>query len=82
MGAALALFYWRHKHVLKGHSDDVLRSLGVTLALNLGYSLMVKNIDNWWVVARSHLSMHHPALQSSSPARCCTAPARAALSTR
>ena len=47
LGAALALFYWRHKHLLKGQSDKVLRSLGITLALNLGYSLLVKNIDNW-----------------------------------
>lgn len=49
LGAALAIFYYRHKHLLKGHSDDVLRGLGITLAINLGYSLLVKNIDNWWV---------------------------------
>ncbi|KAF5834568.1 hypothetical protein DUNSADRAFT_8735 [Dunaliella salina] len=47
LGAALALFYWRHKHLLKGYSDKVLRSLGITLAINLGYSLLVRNIDNW-----------------------------------
>eukprot|EP00983_Pelagomonas_calceolata_P080723 1155277-Pelagomonas_calceolata.AAC.5 len=50
LGAALALFYWRHKHLLKGYSDKVLRSLGITLAINLGYSLLVRNIDNWWVL--------------------------------
>jgi hypothetical protein len=33
--------------VLREHSDAGLRSLGITVALNLGYSLLVKNIDNW-----------------------------------
>lgn len=47
LGAALALFYWRHKHLLKGYSESVLRSLGITLAINFGYSLLVRNIDNW-----------------------------------
>lgn len=33
--------------VLKQHSDNMLRNLGVTLAINVVYSLAVKNIDNW-----------------------------------
>jgi hypothetical protein len=46
-GAALAMFYWRHKEVLQQYSDNMLRNLGITLAINLGYSLLVRNVDNW-----------------------------------
>lgn len=49
LGAGLALFYYRHKEVLGNHSDTMLRSLGLSLVLNMGYSLLVKNVDNWWV---------------------------------
>ncbi|KAL6754901.1 hypothetical protein V8C86DRAFT_3138208 [Haematococcus lacustris] len=47
LGAALAMFYWRHKPVLQGHSDSMLRSLATTMAINLVFSLLVKNLDNW-----------------------------------
>ncbi len=33
--------------VLKQHSDSMLRNLGITVAINLGYSLLVRNVDNW-----------------------------------
>ncbi len=46
-GAALAVFYYRHKDVLQHHSDAMLRNLGITVAINLAYSLLVRNVDNW-----------------------------------
>eukprot|EP00197_Chlamydomonas_leiostraca_P007864 CAMPEP_0202860592 /NCGR_PEP_ID=MMETSP1391-20130828/2243_1 /ASSEMBLY_ACC=CAM_ASM_000867 /TAXON_ID=1034604 /ORGANISM="Chlamydomonas leiostraca, Strain SAG 11-49" /LENGTH=299 /DNA_ID=CAMNT_0049539791 /DNA_START=224 /DNA_END=1123 /DNA_ORIENTATION=- len=47
LGGALALFYWRHREVLGAHSDAMLRSLGITAAVNLAYSVWARNIDNW-----------------------------------
>lgn len=46
-GAALAVFYWRHKALLGERSDAVLRQLGITLAINMAYSLANRRIDNW-----------------------------------
>ncbi len=48
LGAALGLFYWRHKEALGRTSESMLQQLGVTVAINVVYSLVVKNIDNWW----------------------------------
>ena len=47
LGAALGLFYWRHREALGKTSDSMLKQLGVTVVINLAYSLLVKNIDNW-----------------------------------
>lgn len=49
LGAALALFYQRHRPQLGRASEAMLQSLGVTLAINMVYSLLNKRIDNWWV---------------------------------
>lgn len=46
LGASLGLFYWRHREELGQKSDFMLRQLSVTAAVNLVYSLAVKNIDN------------------------------------
>ena len=48
-GAALGMFYWRHKALLGERSDAVLRSLGLTLAINMAYSLANRRVDNWCV---------------------------------
>lgn len=48
LGAALGVFYWRHKGLLGERSDYVLRQLGLTLAVNMAYSLANKRVDNWW----------------------------------
>ncbi|GBF97681.1 rhomboid protease [Raphidocelis subcapitata] len=47
LGAALAVFYQRHKPLLGERSDYVLRQLGLTLAINLVYSLANRRVDNW-----------------------------------
>jgi hypothetical protein len=47
LGAALALFYQRHRPQLGRASEAMLQSLGVTLAINMVYSLLNKRIDNW-----------------------------------
>ncbi|KAI8473049.1 MAG: hypothetical protein J3K34DRAFT_412041 [Monoraphidium minutum] len=47
VGAALGVFYWRHKGLLGERSDHVLRQLGITLALNAAYSLANRRVDNW-----------------------------------
>ncbi|GAX75962.1 hypothetical protein CEUSTIGMA_g3405.t1 [Chlamydomonas eustigma] len=47
LGAALGLFYWRHRDVLGKVSDQMLQQLTITAAINIVYSLLVKNIDNW-----------------------------------
>jgi hypothetical protein len=47
VGAALGVFYWRHKGLLGERSDYVLRQLGVTLVVNLAYSLANRRVDNW-----------------------------------
>ena len=46
-GAALAVFYHRHRAALGERSDHVLRQLGLTLAINLAYSLANRRVDNW-----------------------------------
>jgi hypothetical protein len=43
------VFYWRHRHDLGRHSERMLQQLGWTLAINMGYSLANRRIDNWWV---------------------------------
>jgi membrane associated rhomboid family serine protease len=47
LGASLGLFYWRHREELGERSEVMLRQLSITAAVNLVYSLAVKNIDNW-----------------------------------
>ncbi|KAG2441553.1 hypothetical protein HXX76_003174 [Chlamydomonas incerta] len=47
LGAALGMFYWRHADILGPASDTGLRSLGLTAAINIAYSLVNKRIDNW-----------------------------------
>lgn len=47
LGAALGIFYWRHKVLLGERSDYVLRQLGITLAVNVAYSLANRRVDNW-----------------------------------
>lgn len=49
LGASLGVFYWRHRHDLGRHSERMLQQLGWTLAINMGYSLANRRIDNWWV---------------------------------
>lgn len=48
LGAALGVFYWRHKGLLGERSDYVLKQLGFTLAVNMAYSLANRRVDNWW----------------------------------
>ncbi len=43
------MFYWRHRDTLGQRSESVLNSLGITLAINVAYSVANKRIDNWWV---------------------------------
>jgi hypothetical protein len=47
LGASLGVFYWRHRHSMGRRSEVVLQQLGVTLAINMAYSLMSRRIDNW-----------------------------------
>lgn len=47
LGAALGVFYWRHRANMGGRSEVVLQQLGLTLAINMAYSLASKRIDNW-----------------------------------
>jgi hypothetical protein len=47
LGAALGVFYYRHRPLLGERSDNVLRQLGLTLAINLAYSLANRRVDNW-----------------------------------
>eukprot|EP00877_Chromochloris_zofingiensis_P003209 jgi/Chrzof1/1288/Cz10g01100.t1 len=47
LGAALGMFYYRHRHILGNHSHKMLQSLGMTLAVNLAYSAANRRIDNW-----------------------------------
>jgi hypothetical protein len=47
LGAALGVFYHRHRDALGERSDYVLRQLGITLAINLAYSMANKRVDNW-----------------------------------
>jgi len=47
LGASLGVFYWRHRHSMGRRSEVVLQQLGVTLAINMAYSMMSKRIDNW-----------------------------------
>jgi hypothetical protein len=42
------VFYWRHKEQLGKRSDSMLASLGITLGINLAYSMINRRIDNWW----------------------------------
>ncbi len=47
LGAALAVFYHRHRDSMGARSQAVLQQVGVTLAINVLYSLASKRIDNW-----------------------------------
>ncbi|EFJ46752.1 hypothetical protein VOLCADRAFT_105418 [Volvox carteri f. nagariensis] len=47
LGAALGVFYWRHRDVLGPASESGLRSLGLAAAINIAYSLVSKRIDNF-----------------------------------
>jgi len=47
LGAAVAVYHWRHRHLLGETSSRVLRSLGWTLALNALYSAANRRVDNW-----------------------------------
>jgi hypothetical protein len=47
IGAALGMFYWRHKEQLGKRSSSVLQSLGITLGINIVFSMVSKRIDNW-----------------------------------
>lgn len=47
LGAALAMFYWRHRDSMGKRSEVMLQQLGVTLAINVAYSLANRRIDNW-----------------------------------
>lgn len=47
LGSAMAVFYWRHRDSMGKRSESVLQQLGVTLAINLAYSLANRRIDNW-----------------------------------
>jgi hypothetical protein len=51
LGAALGVFYYRHRDLLGERSDSVLRQLGLTLAINAAYSLANRRVDNWWAGA-------------------------------
>lgn len=37
----------RHKELLGPTSESGLRSLGITLAINVAYSMINKKLDNW-----------------------------------
>ncbi|MEW5302474.1 MAG: hypothetical protein WDW36_005255 [Sanguina aurantia] len=47
LGAALGIFYWRHRDILGEQSGRALKSLGITLAMNIAFSLVGRNLDNW-----------------------------------
>lgn len=47
LGAALAVFYYRHRNSMGKRSEVMLQQLGVTLAINMAYSLANRRIDNW-----------------------------------
>lgn len=47
VGAALGMFYWRHRDVLGARSDAMLQSLSLTLIINAVYTLVNKRIDQW-----------------------------------
>uniref|UniRef100_A0A383VP94 Peptidase S54 rhomboid domain-containing protein n=1 Tax=Tetradesmus obliquus TaxID=3088 RepID=A0A383VP94_TETOB len=47
LGAALGVFYWRHRASMGRRSEVMLQQLGLTLAINMAYSLASKRIDNW-----------------------------------
>lgn len=49
VGGALAVFFYRHKDYFGKTSDAVLQSLGQSLVINLGYGLMSRSVDNWYV---------------------------------
>ena len=52
LGGALAVYAARHRKIMPGKSgDNLLRSLGQTLAINVVYGLSSPRIDQWCVTA-------------------------------
>ena len=50
LGGALAVYAARHRKIMPGKSgDNLLRSLGQTLAINVVYGLTSPRIDQWCV---------------------------------
>jgi hypothetical protein len=47
VGAALAVFYHRHRRELGERAEGALRSLGACLLLNLAYAAFNKRVDTW-----------------------------------
>lgn len=47
VGGALAVFFYRHRNYFGKASDQILRQLGQSLALNVGMGFIVSNVDNW-----------------------------------
>eukprot|EP00879_Flechtneria_rotunda_P023767 GHRR01025163.1.p1 GENE.GHRR01025163.1~~GHRR01025163.1.p1 ORF type:complete len:296 (+),score=107.40 GHRR01025163.1:713-1600(+) len=47
LGASLGMFYWRHRDSMGRRSEAMLQQLGLTLAINMAYSLASRRIDNW-----------------------------------
>jgi hypothetical protein len=48
LGAALAVFYQRHRQQLgEQRADSVLKSLGTCLLVNLAYAACNKRVDTW-----------------------------------
>ncbi|KAF8059361.1 RBL10 [Scenedesmus sp. PABB004] len=47
LGAALGVFYWRHRDIFGRRSESVLQQLGVCLAINVAFAATQKGIDGW-----------------------------------
>ena len=80
LGGALAVYAARHRKILPGKSgDNLLRSLGQTLAINVVYGLTSPRIDQWCVTGSGIVCFpcytRLPRCRAHSlPARCCCAP--------
>ncbi|KAG2499488.1 hypothetical protein HYH03_002435 [Edaphochlamys debaryana] len=47
LGAALAVFYARHREVLGPASDEGLNRLRLTAVINVAYAMINRNLDHW-----------------------------------
>jgi membrane associated rhomboid family serine protease len=47
VGAALAVFYQRHRERLGAHAEGALRSLGLALLVNAAFALANRRVDTW-----------------------------------
>lgn len=72
VAGALAMYHYRHRHVLGEESSNILQSLRNSLVANLKIGLLCPLIDSWWALLALNSSMtckyiHHEWFMH----RCC-----------